>query len=155
MKPWSSLIAMAASVALLAACGDTPPPRPRSEPEKPRHPPTAMLTVYAAPDGSLTRAQMEAGLKRDFDKLDTHHTGSLNEDQVRAIDEQRWKEDESTASPLIDFKHNGCVDFDEFAAAPRSLFDQLDRDGNGRLSPQELGKPKPTATPPEHGPPPG
>jgi hypothetical protein len=121
--------------------GDKPKHAGPAEP--PWHPPTAMLVVYAAPDGSLTRAQMEAGLRRDFAKADTHHNGCLDEDQVRAINQQRWKDDESTASPLIDFKHNGCVDFDEYAATPRSLFDMLDRDGKGKLTPQQLGKPGP------------
>ena len=113
--------------------------------EAPWHPPTTMLLPYAAADGSLTRAQMEAGLKRDFDRADAGHRGCLDEAEVRAINEQRWKQDASTASPLIDFKHNGCVDFDEFAATARSLFDLLDRKVTGKLAPGQLkplrGKP--------------
>ena len=136
MKTRLALALLGASI-WLAACSSHPPPPSRQEPP-PKHPATAMLTPYAAADGSLTRAQMEAGLRRDFDKADTNHDGCLNADQVRAIDEQRWKEDGSTASPLIDFKQNGCVDFDEFAAAPRSLFDQIEVDGNGKLTAKEL-----------------
>lgn len=126
---------------LLAGCGafGHAPPKPLARPAAaPWHPPTTMLLPYAAPDGSLTRAQLEAGLRRDFDKLDVKHDGCLDDDQVRAINEARWKQDESTASPLIDFKQNGCVDFDEFAATARTLFEQLDRNGDGRLTAQEL-----------------
>jgi len=36
------------------------------------------------------------------------------------------------------FRHIGCIDFEEFAATPRSLFEQLDKDGKGRLTPKEL-----------------
>jgi hypothetical protein len=97
-----------------------------------------MLLPYAAPDGTLTRAQMEAGLHRDFEKADVNHNGCLDDKEVRAINQQRWTQDASTASPLIDFKQNGCFDFDEYAATARSLFDQLDRDGTGKLTAQQL-----------------
>ncbi len=113
-------------------------PKPAGAADPPWHPPTAMLLAYADPGGSLTRAQLEAGLRRDFAKADIHHDGCLDENEVRTINEQRWKVDESTTSPLIDFKHNGCIDFDEFAATPRSLFEQLDRNGDGKLTADEL-----------------
>jgi Ca2+-binding EF-hand superfamily protein len=110
-----------------------------------------MLLPYAAPDGSLTRAQMEAGLRRDFAKYDTHHDGCLDANQARIINESRWQEDGSTASPLIDFKSNGCVDFDEFAATARSLFDMLDPKGTGKLDAKLLkpGIAKPPDAPPK------
>ncbi len=141
MAKWYFRAATAFLPMALAACagllgrGDS---KPAHASEVPWHPPTAMLLAYAGRDGSLTRAQLEAGLRRDFAKADTNHDGCLDENEVRAVNEQRWKQDESTASPLIDFKHNGCVDFDEFAATPRSLFEQLDRNGDGKLTADEL-----------------
>ena len=137
----------------LASCASHEPKHPHDV-ELPKHLPTAMLILYAAPDGSLTRAQMEAGLRRDFDKFDANHNGCLDETEIRAINQDLWKQDASTASPLIDFKHNGCVDFDEFAATPRSLFEQLDRDGTGKLTAQQL-KPGSKPAPPAGGQPPG
>jgi len=131
-------IIVIAGVVLLAGCASEPPKRVREPDPPPQHPVTAILLAYAAPDGSLTRTQMEAGLHRDFDKIDANHSGCLDANEVRTVNEARWKADASTASPLIDFKHNGCVDFDEFAATARSLFDQLDRDGTGKLSAQQL-----------------
>jgi len=129
----------------LACCASHQPKRPH-EVEIPKHLPTAMLYAYAAPDGTLTRAQMEAGLRRDFDKADANHNGCLDDSEIRTINQERWKLDASTASPLIDFKQNGCFDFDEFAATARSLFDQLDRDGKGKLTAQQL---KPGSKPPQ------
>jgi hypothetical protein len=135
IKGWSG-VAVAVLALCLAGCASTPKRRAASEP--PKHPVTAMLLAYAAPDGSLTRAQMEAGLHRDFNKIDVNHSGCLDDNQVRAINQRRWTQDASTASPLIDFKHNGCFDFDEYAATARSLFDQIDREGTGKLTAQQL-----------------
>lgn len=112
---------------------------PRQSTEQQFRPPQAMLLAYDANhDGSVTRAEMEAGLKADFAAADKDHNGTLDLDEVRPINEARWRADASTASPLVDWNHDGVVDFDEFAGTARSLFDQLDRDGNGILSPQEL-----------------
>lgn len=97
-----------------------------------------MLTRYADKNGVVTRGAMEKGLRADFDKLDTGHKGCLSADQVTAENERRWQEDASTASPLIDWKQQGCVDFEEFATTPRSLFLELDRNNDGQLTPQEL-----------------
>ena len=130
-------VAFAVLALYLVGCAGGPPKR-REPPEPPKHPVTAMLLPYAAPDGSLTRAQMETGLRRDFEKADVNHNGCLDDKEVRAINQQRWTQDASTASPLIDFKQNGCFDFDEYAATARSLFDQLDREGTGKLTPQQL-----------------
>ncbi|HEV2562334.1 MAG TPA: hypothetical protein VGT78_09355 [Rhizomicrobium sp.] len=103
------------------------------------HPPRTILEAYDANhDGTVTRAEMEAGLKADFAKADTNHDGHLDEAEVRAVNQARWSADSSTASPLVDWNQDGVVDFHEFAATARSLFDQMDTDGDGKLSPQEL-----------------
>jgi hypothetical protein len=120
----------------LAGCAS---PVHRKPPEAPWHPATAMLTKYITnADGSLTRAQMMAGLRRDFAAADKDHSACLNTDETRAINEERYAEDRSTYSPLVDFKGKGCIDFDEFAATPMSLFDTLDHDNNSVLTKKEL-----------------
>jgi hypothetical protein len=113
-------------------------PRHHSDPPQEWHPPSEMLEKYADTTGVVTRAAMEAGLRADFAAADRNHTGCLDENEVRAINEDRWKVGASTASPLIDFQHKGCIDFEEFAATSRSLFDQLDKNGDGKLTPKEL-----------------
>lgn len=121
---------------LLVGCASAPK-RPRSQ-EAPFRPATALLLPYAAPDGSLTRVQLREGLKRDFDKADANHSGCLDANEIRAINQQRWKNDASSASPLIDFKSNGCFDFEEFAATPLTVFDMLDANGTGKLTAKQL-----------------
>ncbi len=131
---------MAAGAVVLAACAGG---HHRDEPAEPRgpefHAPAEMLLRYDANhDGIVTRAEMEAGLKADFAAADTNHDGRLDEDETRAVNHQRWSDNASTASPLVDWNHDGYVDFNEFAATARSLFDELDRNGDGQLSPREL-----------------
>ncbi len=132
----------------LSACGGG-----RQEPSGPRveewHAPIGILRYFAGPDGVLTRKQLEAGLHRDFDTADTNHDGVLQPDEARAVNQQRWKEDQSAISPLQDWNGDGVIDFNEFAATARALFNELDHDGNGVLTADELRikKPGPDAAP--------
>jgi hypothetical protein len=137
MKVEPFLLIATSAILLLSGCGGGPP-KPGGVSPVEWHPPSEMLQKYADKTGVVTRAGMEAGLRADFAAADKNRNGCLDEDEARAINEARWKEDASATSPLIDFLHNGCIDFDEFAAAPRSLFEQLDRNGDGRLTQQEL-----------------
>jgi Ca2+-binding EF-hand superfamily protein len=119
--------------------------RHREAPPEEYHPPRTILEAFDANhDGTVTRAEMDAGLKADFAKADTNHDGRLDEDEVRAVNLARWTADSSTASPLVDWNHDGFVDFKEFAATAHSLFDQMDADGDGKLSPQELRPRRPS-----------
>lgn len=136
---WKMAPAACAVALVLAGCAGNGPPRDQ-EPEF--HPPRSILEAYDFNhDGTVTRAEMEQGLRADFAKADAGHTGCLDADEVRAVNQQRWATDQSTASPLVDFKGKGCIDFDEFAATARSLFEQMDRNGDGKIEPKELHPP--------------
>ena len=155
----------------LAACGGQPQQLPAwmRPTEKPRDENyhggnAAMLTRYDANhDGTLTRAELIAGLKAEFAAHDTHHNGCLDADQAADINQARVDADQSTATPVVDWNQDGCIDYTEFSAAPYSLFDQLDLDHDGKLTPKELqragAKPKdpkdPDAAPTPAAPPQG
>ncbi|HEY4941752.1 MAG TPA: hypothetical protein VII56_10010 [Rhizomicrobium sp.] len=103
------------------------------------HSPNAGLLRYDANhDGTLTRAELLAGLKAEFDAYDVNHTNCLGPDQVRAINQVRVQQDASQASPLVDWNQDNCIDFKEFSGNTLSLFDTLDTNHDGQLSPQEL-----------------
>jgi len=121
---------------LLSACaGERPAPQKPPEFRSVR----SIIEHYdASHDGTITRAEVEQGLRVEFAAADAKHTGCLDEDEVRAVNQKRWQEDQSTYSPLVDFKQKGCVDFEEFAATVRSLFEQMDADGDGQVDQKEL-----------------
>ena len=136
---------MALAISLIGCASDDKPKPHRWNPNatgkgnEDWHSPSAMLLKYDTDhDGDVTRKELEAGLKADFDAADKMHTGCLDSDEVTAINEERMKYDESAASPLIDWKNKGCIDFDEFATTARSLFLQLDTDGDGVVSAKEF-----------------
>ena len=116
-----------------------------------------MLLKYDANhDGTLTRDELIKGLKAEFAAHDTHHNGCLDSEQAGEINQARVDADQSTATPVVDWNQDGCIDYTEFSAAPYSLFDQLDADHDGKLTPKELqragAKPRdPEAAPADRG----
>src|SRR5215472_3157573 len=155
---WAVTVMTLAFFLVGCASDDKPKPRrwnPNGTPQGTQdwHSPVAMLLKYDTDkDGDVTRKELEDGLKRDFEAADKKHTGCLDSEEVTEINEERMSYDESAASPLIDWKNKGCIDFEEFATTARSLFLQLDTDSNGVLSSKELhprapGKNTPTPAP--------
>jgi Ca2+-binding EF-hand superfamily protein len=134
------------SAVLLTACSsERPEPPPWLRPtEKPRDENyhggnTAMLLKYDANhDGTVTRDELIRGLKAEFAAHDTHHNSCLDAEQAAQINEARVDADQSTATPVMDWNQDGCIDYTEFSAVPYSLFDQLDADHDGKLTAKEL-----------------
>jgi hypothetical protein len=129
----------------LAACSGRPQPPPwMRAAERPRDENyhggnAAILLKYDANhDGTVTRAELIAGLKAEFTAHDTHRNGCLDAEQAAQINQARVEADQSTATPVMDWSQDGCIDYTEFSAAPYSLFDQLDADHDGKLTPREL-----------------
>ena len=142
-----SLAAALACGLALTACGGgerrQPPPwlRPteKARDENYHGGNAALLLKYDANhDGTVTRDELIRGLKAEFAAHDTHHNACLDAEQAAQINEARVDADQSTATPVVDWNQDGCIDYTEFSAAPYSLFDQLDADHDGKLTPKEL-----------------
>jgi hypothetical protein len=129
----------------VAACGTTAPRSGRWHPnggparDENWHSPNAALMKYDSNhDGVLTRAELLAGLKAEFDSYDTNHNNCLSPDEVRALNQARVQQDASQATPLVDWNQDGCIDFHEYSATTLSLFDSLDTNGDGKLTADEI-----------------
>jgi hypothetical protein len=158
------LVVLVAMLAL-SACGTTAPHSARWHPNggPPRdenwHSPNAALMKYDSNhDGVLTRAELLAGLKAEFNAYDTDHNNCLAVDEVRAINQARVQQDASQATPLVDWNQDGCIDFHEYSGTAISLFESLDTDGDGQLTAKEINptvkspvSPKPEAPGGHHG----
>ena len=110
-------------------------------------------------DGILTRDELINRLKAEFDVHDAKHSGCLDPEQAGDINQGRVDADQSTATPVMDWNQDGCINYIEFSAAPYSLFDQLDANHDGKLEPKELqrggaAKPKDADVEPDAVPPP-
>lgn len=129
------------AVVALAACSHQPPRRndgPKPRDENYHGGPNALLLKYDADhDGTLTRAELDAGLKAAF-AVDSGGKACLDADRVAEINQARITADQSTATPLMDWNQDGCVDLAEYSAAALSLFAQLDRNGDGKVEPREF-----------------
>src|ERR1700753_3416682 len=95
-----ALFLLPLAVLAVTACSSTPK-KPKWSPNAPARDEnwdsqTASLLRYDANhDGTLTRAELLAGLHAEFNTYDVNHTNCLGPDQVRAINELRVQQDAS------------------------------------------------------------
>jgi hypothetical protein len=77
-------------------------------------------SIDADKDGKLTYAEMEAHRKAEFDAADTNKDGALGADELSARALARFQE--------------------KLAERTQGMLDTMDNDGNGSLSPDEMGE---------------
>jgi len=140
---------LGAAVVAVAACagprgrirGPAPMegPRPITEQEQDIR---LMLSFDGNSDGTVTRDEMEAALRRQFAECDTNHDGRIDMREMQAENDRRFRAFGTGASPLIDWNQNGFIEFDEFATTARSVFAELDKNMDNRLDSNELRLPQ-------------
>jgi Ca2+-binding EF-hand superfamily protein len=118
------------------------PPRPPSELEQNVR---FLLSFDGNSDGTVTRDELEAALRRQFDAVDANHDGRIDLQEMQAENDRRFRAAGTGASPLIDWNRNNVIDFEEFASTARSMFAEMDKDMDGKLDQAELRLPRPRA----------
>jgi len=145
-----SLVTFAAAAAVLlavSACAARPLPAGLNAARE-REVTLQFISRYDADsDRLLSRPELETALKNDFAIIDTNSDGFLDRVETGRENDRRWQESGPAATPLIDWNQDGFVDYAEFSSTIRAVFNQLDGNGDGSLSEEEL-----TAPPPRQGP---
>lgn len=100
-----------------------------------------MLSYDENSDGTVTRQELEDGLHRQFAAADLDHDGKIDLKEMQAENDRRFRAFGTEASPLIDWNQDGYIDFDEFASTSRSVFEEMDKNHDGKLDPNELRLP--------------
>jgi Ca2+-binding EF-hand superfamily protein len=101
-----------------------------------------MLSYDENSDGIVMRQELEAGLRRQYATADLNHDGKLDVKEMQAENDRRFRAFGTEASPLIDWNQDGFIDFDEFASTARSVFEDMDKNHDGKLDKNELRLPQ-------------
>ena len=102
-----------------------------------------MLSYDENSDGTVTRDELEAGLRRQYAAADLNHDGKIDIREMQAENDRRFRAFGTAASPLIDWNQDGMIDFTEFASTARSVFEEMDKNHDGKLDGNELRLPQP------------
>ena len=95
-------------------------------------------------DGKISLDEYLAAASARFQQIDTQKQGSVSADQI-ANSPKAHERIERRAAGLVkhlDAAGNGYVTQDEFVAAAKTRFAKLDRNGDGKLTPDELDMPR-------------
>ena len=126
------------------------PPKPRYAGEQ-RNPDCARLApLVSNPDGSLSRTEMEAGLKAEFAKWDKDGNGALSAAEVQPLNDS-LRALNVGASPVMDWNGDGHVNFQEFAGGWRTMFDLCSRDKSDVVTKADMAR-SPNVAPPRPSP---
>ena len=117
-------VVLLATAPLLQACsmfgGTEPPPRRYASQANPDC--ARLQPLVVKEDGSLPRADMEAGLQASFKKYDTDGSGELSMTEVGPANDA-LRALKVNAAPVMDWNGDGRVNFQEFASGWRTMFD--------------------------------
>lgn len=140
MRAIATVAVMGLAVVLVAGCNNRP--RPQADLMDRGRDIFLVLRYDANHDGTVTREEMEAGLKADYAAADVDHDGKLEPNEVQAENQRRWAKEGPQSSPLMDWNQDGNVDIAEFANAVHSLFASVDKDKDNMVTVSELQAPR-------------
>jgi hypothetical protein len=95
-------------------------------------------------DGGITAEKHAASAGKRFEMMDKDHNGKITRDEIEAshgAESIVWaNHSESNAEKIrdLDTNHDGVLSVAEYSAGSQRMFDILDVDGNGVLTPSEM-----------------
>lgn len=92
-------------------------------------------------DGSVTKDELDRALHAEFAKYDVDHDGVLNASEAGAANAAIAGLADGS-SPVFDWNADGHIDFKEYSTQWLSLFDRLDTNQDGIVTPDEMTKPQ-------------
>jgi Ca2+-binding EF-hand superfamily protein len=87
-------------------------------------------------DGKVAVSELDAHHREFLGKADADKDGFITREEMQALHEARKGERDARRFP--DANKNGVVDRREFEDAARARFDEIDRNGDGLISRDEL-----------------
>lgn len=125
----------------------------RKAPEvSPYSPLQMLLPLVKKHGGSLTRDQLRADLREEFNAADKDHDGKLNKAEMRAVNDALWKKYGAGTTPLQDWNGDGYIDFEEFGGTAWTLFTELDRNHDNVITLKDIDPAEVKKKHPEHKP---
>ena len=88
-------------------------------------------------NGSVSRAEFDNFMNKEFDSLDVNHDGQLDANELARL---HWNYLSTELLPLMDKDHSGKVSRQEFMSFMNQEFDRLDIRHDGRLDVEELAQ---------------
>ena len=131
-------VCLAALAVALAACGGRGAGGPmRVEPQRADSSGTCLLGPFIRrPDGSLTKADMDAGIKAGFAAADLNADGSLDSGEITRLNDA--KSGTCDVTPFISWDSSGRITPEAYGARYVTAFEQADVDVDGVVTAGEL-----------------
>jgi len=131
----------AAVLVALITCGST---LPASADDSPGCQRPQLKEAEGNPDGGITAEKHAASASQRFEMMDKDHNGKVTRDEIEAshgAESIVWANHPETGAEKIrdlDTNHDGVLSVLEYSAGSQRMFDILDVDGNGVLTPSEM-----------------
>jgi len=97
-----------------------------------------LMPMDSDKDGSVSRAEIEAGTAAKAAEVDADKDGNITADEVIAYREKQRLQRVADEVKAMDSDGDGKVSVTEYEAAQVWRLARLDRDGNGTIDPEEL-----------------
>jgi hypothetical protein len=125
-----------ASASLLAACASNNPAMTRTyDPNASGY--VCLLKPFSrSADGSVTKADVRAGIQTGFAAADTNHDGVLGYDEVAALNQANASSCDQTSWNIYD--SSGQMRIEQYGARYLTAFEDSDVDLDGIATPQEI-----------------